>query len=145
MKITVKRKNQEVKEYEVKYVQIDIPIDFYDIPNDFPLAVKISRNDPIGKWIAYVEIETGMIEGWKQGYAGNLFAKVVDEGNYYLMDADKNIVAARNGYVPNKLIPPTDGYGDYIELEINKDGKITNWYENPSFEEFEYDDYRKYF
>jgi hypothetical protein len=81
-----------------------------------------------------------MIADWKQGYAGNLFAKVVDQGNYYLMDADKNIVAVINGYVPNELIPPTDGYGDYIGLKIDKNGKIVNWSENPSLKEFEYND-----
>jgi hypothetical protein len=56
------------------------------------------------------------------------------------MDANKNIVEAINGYVPNKLIPPTTGCGDYIELEIYKNGEIANWYSNPSLEEFEYND-----
>jgi hypothetical protein len=132
MKVTIKRNNrEEPKEYEVKYVLINIPVDFGQyVPEDFPLIVN-------GKWIAYVEIETGMIEDWKQGYAGTLVANVIDEGKYYLMDANKKIVAAINGHAPNKLIPPTDGYGDYIELEIYKNGEIANWYEKPSLEEFE--------
>jgi hypothetical protein len=139
MKIIIKGKTQEEpKEYEVKYVLIDIPIDL--APNNFPLVFKNRMNDCLDKWVACVEIETGIIEGWKQGYKNSLFAKVVDQGNYYLMDADKNIVEVLNGYAPNKLIPPTNGFGDYIELEINKNGKITNWYENPSLKDFEEDE-----
>ena len=41
-----------------------------------------------------------------------------------------------NDYVPNKLLPPDDGYGDYIHLTIDENGKITNWYDEPSVEEF---------
>jgi hypothetical protein len=144
MKITIKRKNQkEPKEYEVKYVLIDIAIELgKDAPDDFPLVFKRRGNACLDKWVVCVEIETGMIEGWKQGYAGNLYAKMVELGNYYLMDADKNIVDVINGYeyVPNKLIPPANGSGYHIELEIDENGKISNWYENPSLKDFEEDD-----
>lgn len=66
---------------------------------------------------------------------GNLYIKSCDTGKYTLMDEDFFPLAELNGYGPNKLVPPSDGYGDYIDLQV-KDNIITNWYEHPSFEEF---------
>jgi hypothetical protein len=135
MKIAVKREVK--KEYEVKYLMIDIPVflsrdERSDAPLDFPLIFGGDR------WIAWIDIDTGIIEDWEQGYEGRLFSKVVDEGHYYLFDADRKLITARIGYVPNELLPPVNGYSDYIELLISKKGKITNWYETPSLKEFEY-------
>jgi len=57
------------------------------------------------------------------------------------LDENKDIVSSiENRYVPNKLIPPKDGYGDYIHLCIDENGKITNWYENPDISEFSCND-----
>lgn len=66
---------------------------------------------------------------------GNLFIKSCDRGKYTLMDEDFFPLAELNGYGPNKLVPPRDGYDDYIDLQV-KDNIVTNWYEHPSFEEF---------
>jgi hypothetical protein len=65
-------------------------------------------------------------------------SKLRDTGKYYLLNEDKELVFKQEyGYVPNKLIPPKDGFDDYVDLEIDGEGKITNWYENPSFEDFD--------
>lgn len=40
------------------------------------------------------------------------------------------------GPVPNKLIPEHDGDGKYVDIVISQKGYITNWYNEPSFEEF---------
>jgi hypothetical protein len=69
---------------------------------------------------------------------GTLFAKVTDQGNYYLLDGLGNIIKSISGYAPNKAIPPVDGYSDYVKLNIDSDGKITNWYKEPDFSEFDY-------
>jgi hypothetical protein len=44
-----------------------------------------------------------------------------------------------DGYVPNRLIPPSNGFGDYIELHVADDGTLTNWYQEKdiSFGEFD--------
>ena len=68
-----------------------------------------------------------------------VFEKVVDNGTYTLLDENKNRIIEMNGYVPNKLIPPKNGFGDYIEYYIDKEGYITNWYENPKL--WQFDDY----
>ena len=39
--------------------------------------------------------------------------------------------------MPNKLIPPFEnGYGDYIELAIEADGKVVDWPAMPDFSDF---------
>jgi hypothetical protein len=64
--------------------------------------------------------------------------KVRDEGKYYLLNETKQILYIKDeGYVPNELIPPKNGFGDYLDLEINEQGKIINWYEKPSFADFD--------
>jgi hypothetical protein len=61
--------------------------------------------------------------------------KVCDEGVYILLDADRKEITRRTGYVPNRLLP--GDYGDYLSVDIDENGKITNWLKSPSLEEFE--------
>jgi len=70
-----------------------------------------------------------------------VFEKVVDRGTYTLLDENQNKIIKMNSYVPNKLLPPKDGYGDYVEFKINSEGLITNWFENPKL--WEFDDYSR--
>ena len=53
-----------------------------------------------------------------------------------VLEGSKPFELRKNDYVPNGLIPPTDGHGDYVHLIIDKDGYVTNWYQKPSFEDF---------
>ena len=125
------KKSTQSSAGEPKFLRIDISIYGEDIPSDFPFV----ENDD--EWCVDVDIATGKIKNWPQGRDGEVFAKVVDTGSYYLLDENNNIVAAiKRGYVPNKAIPPKNGYSDYIHLFINKTGKITNWYDKPDFSEF---------
>ena len=79
-------------------------------------------------------VDSGQIEGWPGGEARNLFCKVCDYGAYTLIDGDGEIVAQRDGYVPN--IVPGDDYGDYVDLKINSDGVIENWPTHPDLSDF---------
>ncbi len=118
------------KEIDIKYLYISVPVryDDEDIPYDFPL-----RNGD--NWSATVEVDTGKITEWPKGKTGSMFMKVVDGGTYILRDESKNEVARIDeDYVPNSLIPGE--YGDYIHLEIDENGVITNWLKNPSVDDF---------
>lgn len=84
-------------------------------------------------WCPEIDIDTGVILNWPKDTTADIHFKVCDAGSYYLKDGYGNIVLQReNDYVPNDLIP--GGYGDYIEMHIDGDGKIANW--NPSFDDF---------
>lgn len=98
--------------------------------NEYPLVSK-------GMWSGIISLKKHKLLNWKSGY-GNLFlqAKVCDSGTYFLLDKNKEVICKITGYVPNGLIPDTDGCGDYIRLRINDDGTIENWPEKPDFSDF---------
>ena len=99
-----------------------------DVPTDFPLLTG-------SMWNAYIDIDTGVIADWPQGDARELYVRVCDQGNYSLLDENGETLFERfDNYVPNDLIPGE--YGDYIELNIDGTGKITNWPTSPSIDEF---------
>lgn len=130
MKIKVK----VLKEIEIKTVKIEVHVryDDEDIPNDFPLR----KGD---MWEAYVDTDTGQVMDWPVGKSGRLKMKVCDEGSYTLYDHNGSIVAKiENNYIPNDLIPGK--YGDYIDLNIDSNGLITNWPKRPDASQFFNDD-----
>ena len=78
--------------------------------------------------------ETGGIFGWPHNKPVSIYEKICDEGTYILLDEDDNEVAAiRENYVPS-VVP--NEFGDYIVLEIDGGGIITNFIPNPDFSEF---------
>ena len=128
------------QEIEVKYVKVELPI-FYgeeDMPKNFPLRVeKASDDNGYDWWQATIEIDTGKILEWPLGEIGMFYIKVCDEGSYYLLDESRNVIAGIEvNYVPNRLLPPADGYGDYVTFDILTDGVISNWYKNPLLTDF---------
>jgi len=132
MKATIKI-TQEVK---VKTLMVDIEprhigdSEDDDMPTDFPLL-----NEDKTRWIAKIDIDTGRIADWPQGEVREMYIKVCDAGNYTLLDSAGNkLDELTQEYVPNKLVPGE--YGDYIDLKIDSDGFITNWYEQPELSDF---------
>jgi len=121
------------KEIDIKYLKVILPIRYEeeDIPNDFPLRIGDT-------WTAEINMDTGIIKNWPIGKHGKIdYMKVCDEGTYILIDEHGGIVKEiRRDYVPNKLLPPNDGYGDYVTLDIDVNGKILNWYSSPSLSNF---------
>ena len=118
------------KEVDIKTVLVQVPIRYGtdDIPEDFPM-----RNGNI--WIANIGVDDGIIDSWPKGQSGRLQMKVCDTGTYILLDEKgEEVSAIRQDYVPNRLI--TGEYGDYIDLIIDENGRVTNWPKRPSFDEF---------
>lgn len=78
-------------------------------------------------WAPAIELESGRVLDWPEGTTADVHYKVCDAGEYKLMDADGNIVAEKNGYVPDMLAVGENGYGDYIIMKIGADGLIEGW------------------
>lgn len=91
-----------------------------------------------GNWCPTIELDTGFIEGWPAGTVASIHYKVCDDGDYELLDADRNVVAAIDGYVPSLMCPEGEGYGDYVIMEIDGAGKIAKW--KADLSEFERDE-----
>lgn len=123
------------KEVDIRTVLIDIAprhigdSDDDDMPTDFPLL-----NADKTAWVASVDIDTGAIAGWPTGDKRTMHAKVCDAGIYKLIDSEGNEVASKSGYVPNGVVPGS--FGDYVELDIDESGIITNWPKHPDISGF---------
>ena len=117
-------------EIEITHILLELPVRYgtEDIPEDFPLR----KGD---MWRGKVELETGRLLEWPKGREARLFLKVVDGGIYTLLDPQGTAVAClNNDYVPHGVVPGE--YGDYVDLNINGDGRITNWPKQPDVEAF---------
>ncbi len=116
-------------EIEIATVDIKVPVRYgdEDMPYDFP-----KRSGDV--WAITVDIDTGTIRNWPN-YVANVHMKVCDEGEYTLRDASGKEVAKKEfDYVPHGLIPGK--YGDYIIMNIDACGVITNWPKRPNVDEF---------
>lgn len=78
-------------------------------------------------WVPTIDLETGIIQGWPDGTTADVHYKVCDDGQYSLLDADRNVIRSIEGYVPPMMSPGGSGYGDYVIMKIGPDGKIENW------------------
>ena len=122
-----------VQTIDVKYLGIRLPVRYGDenIPYDAPM-----RNGDV--WYATIDIDAGKVVNWPQGKTLNMHMKVCDSGIYTLYTAEgtelEEIACIEGDYVPNSLVPGE--YGDYVHLNIDATGKITNWPANPNLADF---------
>lgn len=89
-------------------------------------------------WRPTIDLDTGKIEGWPQGTTADIHYKVCDDGDYELLDAERKVIKAIDGYVPSLMCPEGEGYGDYVIMKIAEDGTIANW--RADLSEFEADE-----
>lgn len=78
-------------------------------------------------WEVNIDIDKGQIIDWPQGTTASLNYKVCDEGTYALYDENDKLIASIDDYVPNIMCPKEPGYGDYIIMDIDKNGFIQDW------------------
>lgn len=78
-------------------------------------------------WIIDIDAATGNIENWKKGLTGSVFYKTCDENAVTLYDKEGNILCEYEGYVPECFSIDDKGFGDYIMMTIDENGKIKNW------------------
>lgn len=136
---------------KLKPAYLDIVIDADFVSEDSPNYQLINEQSCRVDWYnnqqdngprirTRVSLAEGRILDWKEEYGrGSLFVKVGERGSYILYDEDMNQLSIIDlGPVPNKLIPEHDGDGRYIDIVISQKGYITNWYNEPSFEEFKF-------
>ena len=85
------------------------------------------------RWQLTIDLSKGEILDWPLGTTANIHYKVCDDGTYYLLDENKNVLEEKNCYVPDILAYNCDGWGDYIIMNIDKNGKIKNYPDNPNY------------
>jgi hypothetical protein len=78
-------------------------------------------------WVPAIDLDAGMVIDWPKGTTADVYFKVCDGGTY-LLDLGNAYYAWKGDYVPDKFLCHGDrGYGDYIILKVDKDGKIKDY------------------
>lgn len=73
-----------------------------------------------------IDVETGQVINWPKNSPYDFFdVKIVDEGEYILLDKNGEQIARYSGYVPTCV--GEGGYGDYLEFEIDSASNIPGW------------------
>ena len=87
-------------------------------------------------WCITIDIDTGIIQDWKIGTTANVHYKCCDDGDYSLIADDGCVVEYPKYYVPKILDLTEEGFGDYVIMDIDENGKIANWDNNPNIDDF---------
>lgn len=80
-------------------------------------------------WCPVIRLSDGVILDWPAGVCASIHYKVCDQGEYWLLDAQRVRIAKRlSDYVPDSLLCPKEsGDGDYIIFDVDSQGKIIGW------------------
>ncbi len=125
---------------EARYIKMTFPFDEemfeeynYDIEMD-----EISCLVEGTQWVVTVDLNTHQVTNHQPSTpCVYVYSKARDSGIYTLLDKDNNPLCELRGHVPNGVIPPHDGWGDYIMFTIGTDGFIPDWYDEYDFTKFE--------
>jgi hypothetical protein len=79
-------------------------------------------------WRIHIHMDTGYVVQWPKGVDAEIGYKVCDEGIYKILNHDLDVLLKRDGqYVPDFLSIGDEGFGDYVYLDIDRNGMIRNW------------------
>ena len=87
-------------------------------------------------WCPTINLETGMIKNWPKGTIADVHYKCCDDGDYWLIADDGFELKKPDYYVPSILDLTKEGFGDYVILKINENGKIANWPKEHNIDDF---------
>lgn len=127
MKITLKIE----KEYEVKTLSVSAGVRYWEDATINGEEDTDGSSIPCrqgGCWTPEIDIDTGVITNWTKGIKAEIHYKICDSGCYYLRDAEGYVIASiEDEYVPKIMCPKSEGYGDYIIMDVDETGKIADW------------------
>lgn len=127
MKITLKID----KEFEAKYLQAKVGARYWEdatvngVEDTEGTLIPCREGD---YWCPIIDIETGAITNWIKGVNASIHYKSCDDNDFNLLDENKEVIISKDGYVINSMCPNGGGYGDYVKMDIDADGKIYRWY-----------------
>lgn len=134
MKARIKIKIE--KEYEVKYLQVNAGVRYWEdstinrVKDDcsVPQMPCVVKKEMELRWMPLIDLDDGRIVNWKEGITANIHYKVCDDGEYELLDDEKNPLFTIESYVPSVLYPSECGFGDYIIMHVDENGYIKYWH-----------------
>lgn len=127
----MKMKMKTDKEVDVKVLVVDAGVRWWE--DATVNGIREDEDDPTipckngDRWVVHIDVEKGIILNWDKGVEADVYYKVCDDGVYTLLDEFGDIITSIESYVPECLSINDSGYGDYIIMTIDGDGKIENW------------------
>jgi hypothetical protein len=113
--------------YEVKTIEVKVFI------RNTELYSKLQCMNPYeGYWCPIIDVDEGIITNWDINESVYVFLKVCDEFECTIKDVNGEIIGTYEGYVPDFMSIEDYGYGDYIDLVIESNGKIRGWNIKPT-------------
>ena len=103
------------------------------IKNLIPCVVKKDIGyKPADYWELLIDLNEGRVINWPRGFCIKTYFKVCDDGEYVFLDEGKNEVinitkSFDQYYVPDFLALEDSGYGDYVIINIDGNGKIEHF------------------
>lgn len=116
---------------KVKYIEVSAGVRYWEdaeLNGEDDVDGKIpGRNGDV--WEIKIDLDTGKILDWPSENEAKIHYKVCDAGLYWLLDNSfKRILKQQDCYVPTQILcVGSNGHGDYIIFNINKDGFIEGW------------------
>jgi hypothetical protein len=83
-------------------------------------------------WQPTIDLENGIIINWPKGVKAHILYKVCDEFECVIYDKNDNEVLYYEDYVPDFMAIEDEGYGDYIDMVVDENGYIKDWWVTPS-------------
>jgi hypothetical protein len=138
----VNRKDDEKKKYiphmseigfirlhsNIRYVEDAIVNGENDDENNprMPFIEKVNKDEVF--WTIDIDANTGVVKNWPTGMTAQVHYKSCDENDISFFGLGGNLLREVHWcYVPDFLSIEDSGYGDYIIINIDENGKIHNW------------------
>lgn len=125
------------KEFDVAYLLAEVGVRYWEdtevngVEDENGLLIPCRD----GKyWKPLIDLEIGQIVNWELGKTASIHYKSCDDNVFKLLDINNNEIASIEGYVINMMCIGDDGWGDYVIMQVDKDGFIKDFEAN--FEEF---------
>ncbi len=78
------------------------------------------------EFVIQIDAETGVIRNWTKGLTAKIHYKTCDRNSFsFHAGSDCEFLTIEDQYVPDFM--PNEHYGDYVILNIDQDGSISNW------------------
>ena len=126
------------KEVEIKTLEVKAGVRYWEnaevngVDDDMGDLIPCREGD---YWRPVIDFDNGVILNWIKGTVAKIHYKVCDDGSYFLKDEKGEVVLKiEDDYVPKVMSPAEGGYGDYIIMKIDSEGKIAKW--KPSLDGF---------
>lgn len=125
------------KEFDVKYLKAEVGVRYWE--DSSVDGVEDSEGDLIpcrdGEyWTPIIDVETGIIVNWDQGKTAKIHYKSCDDNVFTLLDSKQEPINSIEGYVIDMMCPVGEGFGDYVIMHIDENGKIDKF--KAKFDEF---------